>query len=90
MDNHELTRVYDELKTLRASIEALRDTILDDHNSLREKVHAMEVQLAEQRTTIDNIKNENRERRLKDILGTIGTSGVVAGGAVAAQYFLGK
>lgn len=89
-EHRELERVYDELKTLRATIEALREAIVGDHDKLRDKVQAQEVKMAQLATQLEALETAAKERRLKDFLGTLATSGVVAGGAAGLQYFVGK
>ena len=86
-ETRELERVYDELKTLRAAMESLRDAIVGDHDKLRDKVQALEVIVAQQGAQVEALKTEAREKRLMDIIGTVITSSVVAGGAALLQHF---
>lgn len=91
-DNKDLTRVESRLESLGAKFDDMLrilgkvEPLLEDVPRLRDRLESQAQLLAAQTVEIANIKTELKEQRLKGMLATLATSGVVAGGVAVAQH----
>jgi hypothetical protein len=74
----------DEILRLLGKLEPL----LEDVPKLRDKLQTLEIKVAQLETEVAEIKLQRKEERLKALLGTVLTSGAVAGIAGIAQYIV--